>query len=112
MAKFVLHHVGGVLGPAEAGLDEREAGLHEDHEHGAEDDPQQVDLLARASATGSVILGAGHGRVGQQHERCLPPRPTRALVRSERPPGHSGTRTSGHAASFQTRTIGWPDGVV
>ena len=43
MAKFVRHHVGRVLGPAEAGLDQGEPGLHEDHEHRADHDPQQVD---------------------------------------------------------------------
>ncbi|MFN8018122.1 MAG: hypothetical protein U0P45_08365 [Acidimicrobiales bacterium] len=32
--------------PAEAGLDEGEAGLHEDDEDGAEHHPRQVDLLA------------------------------------------------------------------
>ena len=40
------HDVGGVLRPAEAGFDEREARLHEDHEHGADDDPQQVQADA------------------------------------------------------------------
>ena len=48
------HHVGGVLGPAEAGLDEREAGLHEDHEDGADDDPEQVDLLAERRRPGRL----------------------------------------------------------
>ena len=39
------HHVGGVLGPAEAGLDQREAGLHEDDQCRTDDDPQQVARL-------------------------------------------------------------------
>ena len=42
MAKFVQHDVGGVLRPAESGLDQGEAGLHEYDEHRADDDPEQV----------------------------------------------------------------------
>jgi hypothetical protein len=36
------HHVRRVLRPAEAGLHQREAGLHEDHEHRTDDDPEVV----------------------------------------------------------------------
>ncbi len=50
------HDVGGVLGPAEAGLDEGEAGLHEDHQDGADDDPQQVDLSAERGGRVSGVL--------------------------------------------------------
>ena len=40
------HHVGGVLRPAEPGLDQGEPGLHEDHQDRADDDPQQVEAQA------------------------------------------------------------------
>jgi hypothetical protein len=43
MAKLVLITV---LLAGEAGLDECEAGLHEDHQHCADDHPQQAGLLA------------------------------------------------------------------
>ena len=69
MAKFVRHHVGRVLGPAEAGLDEREARLHEDHQHGADDDPQQVDVLAEHGDRVGV-LGVGDRR--DQRDRANP----------------------------------------
>ena len=63
MAKFVRHHVRGVLGPAEAGLDQREARLHEDHQHGADDDPQQVDLRAEDLDVAQLLRT---GRAGRQ----------------------------------------------
>ena len=59
------HHVGGVLRPAEAGLDEREAGLHEDHQDGADDDPQQVDVLGQGHDGIHLLLREGDGR--QEH---------------------------------------------
>ena len=65
MAKFVRHDVGGVLGPAEAGLDEGEAGLHEDDEHRADDDPEQVDLRAEDLHLGRR-LGTGRRRDGNR----------------------------------------------
>ncbi len=37
------HDVGCVFGPAEPGLDQREAGLHEDDQHRADHHPQQVE---------------------------------------------------------------------
>jgi hypothetical protein len=41
----VLHHdVADALGPGEAGLDEGEAGLHEDHQRGAHDDEDVVQV--------------------------------------------------------------------
>ena len=61
MAKFVLHHVGRVLRPAEAGLHEREPGLHEDHQHRADDDPQEVQPERRLVRV-SGHLGAATGR--------------------------------------------------
>ena len=45
-----------VLRPAEAGLDQREPGLHEDDEDRADDDPQQVET----DATSGVIGTTGH----------------------------------------------------
>ena len=54
------HDVGGVLGAAEAGLDQGEAGLHEDDEDGTDDDPEQVDLLAEKGDRFSFLLRAGH----------------------------------------------------
>ena len=56
------HHVGGVLGPAEAGLDEGEAGLHEDDEDGADDHPQQVDVLPEDDHGVDLLLGEGKRR--------------------------------------------------
>ena len=73
MAKFVRHHVRRVLGPAEAGLDEREAGLHEDDEHRADDDPEQVHLDAQSRRC-ILALGLGTGRCRsderQDHDQC------------------------------------------
>jgi hypothetical protein len=40
------HHLRRVLLLSEAGLDEGEAGLHEDHQHCADDHPEQVGLLS------------------------------------------------------------------
>ncbi len=71
-----------VLGPAEPGLHQCEAGLHEDHEHRADDDPQEVDShphvdrgrarLARL-ADRRIAPGrpgrAGHQRDDQEHQR-------------------------------------------
>ena len=53
------HHVGGVLGPAEAGLHEREPGLHEDHQDRADDHPEHV-RAARQCSDGVLVLGEGH----------------------------------------------------
>ena len=50
------HHVRRVLLLGEAGLDEREAGLHEDHEDGTDDHPQQVHLLGERG-DGIDLLG-------------------------------------------------------
>ena len=68
------HDVRGVLGTAEAGFDEREAGLHEDDEHRADDDPQQVqrdvgmrDLGGRGAA--AVGRACPRGRRGQRDDR-------------------------------------------
>ncbi len=69
MAKFVRHHVGGVLGPAEAGLDEREARLHEDDEHRADDDPEQVDLLPSSGDRLDRINVLGSSRACEQAQR-------------------------------------------
>ena len=55
------HDVRRVLRPAEAGLDEREPGLHEDDQDGADDDPEQVDLLAEHRDRVG-FLGVGDGR--------------------------------------------------
>ena len=66
-------HVGGVLGTAEPGLDQREPGLHEDDEHGADDDPQQVGLLAeRGHRLGRVdVLGTGRPGRGQDQAAAM-----------------------------------------
>ena len=94
MAKFVAHHVGRVLGPTEPGLDQREAGLHEDHEDGADDDPQQVDLLRRGRDRCRVgVLGKrrgpeGHGEHAGEpecHEDLAPHQPVSSLVRDKAP---------------------------
>ena len=56
------HHVSSVLGPAEAGLDQGEAGLHEDHQGGADDDPEQVaglDGVIGGGADGVEVVGRG-----------------------------------------------------
>ena len=58
------HHVRCVLGPAEAGLDEREARLHEDDEGCADDHPEQVDLLAEDRHRLARVLG--ERRVGAE----------------------------------------------
>ncbi len=60
------HHVGGVLGPAEAGLHEGEAGLHEDDERSADHHPQQVDL--RPEDGDGVRVGLGPGDAGASHD--------------------------------------------
>ena len=65
------HDVGRVLGPAEAGLDEREAGLHEDHQDRPDDHPQQVEVAAE-DADGRhrvVLLGEGDAAGEQRDER-------------------------------------------
>ena len=62
------HHVSRVLRPTEAGLDERESGLHEDDEDGAEHHPQHVggvdDRCDRV-----IGLGEGDAAAEQRHER-------------------------------------------
>ena len=58
MAKFVVITWAAFFFWREAGLDEREAGLHEDDEHGADDDPQQVGRFAE-SDDGVDLLGEG-----------------------------------------------------
>ncbi len=50
------HHVSCVLLLRETGFDQREAGLHEDHQHGADDHPQQVDLESEVR-DGIGVLG-------------------------------------------------------
>ena len=60
-------HVGGVLGPAEAGLDQGEAGLHEDHQRGADDDPEQVAGL-------DGVVGGGCRRCPGRRPGPLPGR--------------------------------------
>ena len=95
------HHVGGVLGTAEAGLDQGEAGLHEDDEHGADDDPEQVGLLPEGGDRlgGIDVLRAGDARCGEdqgaregQPQSCFPP------------DRHAGsrvtTRANGHGYAF------------
>ena len=56
------HHVGCVLRLAEAGFDEREAGLHEDDQDGADHDPQQVDVLCQRRDGIHLLLREGDGR--------------------------------------------------
>jgi hypothetical protein len=51
------HHVGSVLLLCEAGLDEREACLHEDHQDSADDHPQQVDLETEGGRCVDLLLG-------------------------------------------------------
>ena len=53
-----------VLGAAEARLDQREAGLHEDHEHRADDDPEQVHL--DAERVDGFLGGLRAGRACEQ----------------------------------------------
>ena len=83
-------HVGGVLGPAEAGLDEGEAGLHEDDQDRTDHHPQQVHLRAeeRDGLERVRVLGAGrrhHPQRGEQGHRRrdenagAPPQRTRGL---------------------------------
>ena len=50
------HHLGGVLLLGESGLDEREAGLHEDHQDGADDHPEQVGRFTESN-DGVDLLG-------------------------------------------------------
>jgi hypothetical protein len=98
--------VGCVLGTAEPGLDQREAGLHEDDEHRADDDPQQVGLLAEAGdGLGRVdLLRAGDAGHGQDQgagdgdpDPCLPPQ------------RHAGSRfvtsANGHGCVFLCSTF-------
>ena len=51
--------VGRVLRPAEAGLDEREPRLHENHQHRSDDDPEQVQAEGRAGPHGHLGVAAG-----------------------------------------------------
>ncbi len=62
-------HVGGVFRTAEARLDEREAGLHEDHQDGADDHPQHVDLSTECSDW--VVLHRDEARRERQHSFLL-----------------------------------------
>ena len=67
----VLHHdVGDALGPGEPGLDEREAGLHEDDQHGGQQDEDVVEV--GLDVGGLDLLGAG--RTGERDEGAARPR--------------------------------------
>jgi hypothetical protein len=75
--KVRRHHMGGVLGPAEAGFDKSEAGLHEDDQHSADHDPQQVqpDLAMRkfVDALLGEVRARGvrpRGRRPSEERRC------------------------------------------
>ena len=63
--------VGGVLGPAEAGLDEGEPRLHEDDQDRADHHPQHVDLPAEGGHRIDVGLRWGEAEQKTVHE--LPP---------------------------------------
>jgi hypothetical protein len=84
--------VGRVLGAAEPGLDQCEAGLHEDHQDGADHDPQQVGLLAqridRRDRVGIGILRAGDR--GRQQDGGAGYCETDPYLPPER---HAGSRT-------------------
>ncbi len=92
MAKFVLTHVRRVLGPAEAGLDEGEAGLHEDHQDGTEDDPEQVRVLGEGVDVFDELLSTRHA--GERHRgQRGHAEADEGLGVQRRPSGRSGTRT-------------------
>jgi len=52
----------GVLRPTEAGLDEGETSLHEDDQHRADDDPQQVHLLCGGGDGCGIDIALGECR--------------------------------------------------
>ena len=72
----VLHHdVGDALGPCEPGFDEREARLHEDHEHGGQQHEHVVEVLLdrlgrleRAGLRQRGGSGCGNDRDGNSAE--------------------------------------------
>ena len=102
MAKFVRPR-GRRAWPAEAGLDEREAGLHEDHQDGADDDPQQVDVLAEHDDWVGILMGERDP--GTSTARAVAPpaaqmsRSARLRTRSSKEIGKWFTTSSGAIAA-------------
>ncbi len=100
--------MGGVLGPAEAGLDQREAGLHEDDQHCPDDDPEQVDLLTQRGDRLDRVNVLGCGRTGEQADQTArhdePSKELAAHVSS--PPWWLGRGLSGARGFSLTRGVG------
>ena len=65
--EVAAHHVSGVLLLSEAGLDECEAGLHEDDQDRADHHPQQVGgLRQRLYGCADLVIGfVGEGATGK-----------------------------------------------
>ena len=59
------HHVRRVFRPAEPGLDQGEAGLHEDDQNRADHDPQQVEADLRSDDVLAELRDAGAQAVGE-----------------------------------------------
>jgi hypothetical protein len=65
----VLHHdVADVLGPRHAGLEQREADLHEEHEDAGDEDPEVVEVDRRRDPLRYLLGGGGGGEGHHPHE--------------------------------------------
>ena len=106
------HDVGGVLRPAEAGLDEREAGLHEDDEHGADHDPQEVHLRAERRRPDLVRPARRQAQPARGSARRRSLHPRAASVASARLPPVCGTGTEDRSCGFLSTVGAFADAVV